>query len=494
MASLLSLHEVAFEFPNGTQLFSDLNFAISAGTTALVGPNGVGKTTLARLLCGDLNPTRGRIQRQGTVRLLPQRQIAPVVSVDDYLSDYEWSSVGDELLDGIDRSAKCSALSGGQWMRVRLAKFLDEGLLILDEPSNDLDRSGREAVLNFLRSHRGGTLLISHDREALEICDDFLELSAQGLTKFGGGWEAYLTARNLERVNLANALEGAKRARENAREERNEQVERQAKRNRQGAARAARGGIPKILLGGRKRRAQVTTGKVDSATLKRTEGTVTDAHRAYEANKVGPVMYVDLLGTALPAKKLVAEATRFNVRFGDWIYASDLNFSWRGNARVAIRGANGTGKTTLLAAILGKKFETRGELRRGSLATLYVDQRGTALDDKLTLIENLRAETGRSETEVRNGLAKFLFSREAVFRKVIELSGGERLRATLALRFLSEQKPELLILDEPTNNLDLVNVEFLENLVAQFPGAVIAVSHDDRFITNCRISEELRLV
>jgi len=159
--------------------------------------------------------------------------------------------------------------------------------------------------------------------------------------------------------------------------------------------------------------------------------------------------------------------------------------------RIVLRGANGSGKSTLLRAIRGEHFEARGQLRRGGLVTLYIDQRCSLLDDSKSVFDNVRALSAANDSQVRSGLAKFLFVRESVFQRVSELSGGERLRAALARGFLGTQKPELLLLDEPTNNLDLTNVDFLAGIVRGFRGAVIVVSHDERFLENCGIRREL---
>jgi ATPase subunit of ABC transporter with duplicated ATPase domains len=494
MSPVIVARDVAFEFSNGRELFKGLSVSLTAQRSALVGPNGVGKTCLARLLAGELEPSSGAIQRQSTVTLFAQRQPPEPIAVADYLASVEhWSLTRDRLLANIDRQALCTTLSGGQWMRVRLARALDDGFLILDEPSNDLDRDGREAVFQFLRAHASGILLISHDREALELCDEILELSNLGLMKFGGSWSEYVVEKDRERTRLGAALDQAKRERDSAIAHRFEQQARQEKRNRRGEVAAARGGIPRILAGGRKRAAQVTTGKRDVAQVERAEAAVKSAHEAFENMKLDPVMYADLMGQALPTQKLVAEADGFNIRFQDWLYAHDLDFSWRGNVRLALQGPNGSGKSTLLKALTGAPLTTRGELNRGHLVTLYIDQRCSVLDDSLSILDNVRCVAPGSDSEIRTHLAGFLFSRDTVFQKAGSLSGGERLRATLARGLLSTDKPELLLLDEPTNNLDLANIEFLENLVSEFRGALIVVSHDRRFLERCGVSGEYEL-
>jgi ATPase subunit of ABC transporter with duplicated ATPase domains len=495
MSATVIARGVSFEFPNGRELFTDLSLSLSAHRSALVGPNGVGKTTLAAILAGDLQPTRGEVRRSGPIALLKQRQPAPSLTVAQFLSaDYEWQPHGTQLLAPIDLQAPCTSLSGGQWMRVRLARALQSRFLILDEPTNDLDRDGRAAVVAFIRQHSGGVLLISHDRECLQVCDEILELSNRGLLRCGSGWSDYVEAREREQARLSAELDAAKRERDAALRHRNELRARQERRTRRGAASAARGGMPKILLGARKRRAEVSTGKLDVVTITRAENRMRNVHAALTQMKLDPVMYADLLARPLPAQKLIAEAQDFNVRFQDWIYRENLNFSWRGGVRVALRGANGSGKSTLITALLGEEsLDTRGRLRRGDLTTLYVDQRCSSVDDNLTVLDNVRATSPSSESQVRNELARFLFSGDAVFQKVRELSGGERLRAALARGLLNAERPELLILDEPTNNLDLANQQFLEGLLRAYQGALVIASHDEAFLQNCQITGQLTI-
>lgn len=311
--------------------------------------------------------------------------------------------------------------------------------------------------------------------------------------KFGGSWAEYAVEKDRERARLGAALDQAKRERDAAIVHRVEQQARQEKRNRRGQALADRGGIPRILAGGRKRAAQVTTGKRDVALVQRAEAAVTRAHEAFAELKIDPVMYADLLGQELHSQKLIAEAHDFNIRYHDWLYPQDLEFSWRGNVRLALQGPNGSGKSTLLKALTGADLTTRGELNRGQLVTLYIDQRCSVLDDSLSVLDNVRSVAPGSESEIRTHLARFLFTRDTVFQSAGSLSGGERLRATLARGLLATNRPELLLLDEPTNNLDLANIEFLERLVFEFRGALIVVSHDRRFLESCGVMSEFEV-
>lgn len=495
MQSTITANEITYKLPNGRILFNKVSFSLNKKLTALVGPNGVGKTCLAKLIQGDLSPHSGTIRKTETVTFFSQREKPPEISVTDYLlNNYSWSVLGEKLLEGIDQNILCSRLSGGEWMRVRLAYKINKDFLILDEPTNDLDREAKLILKDFLKKYLHGILLISHDREFLNLCEDILELSNQGLTKYGGGWSTYEEEKERERIQLSNNLERAKREREKAKTERFNRIDKQERRNRQGKRAAKKGGMPKILLGARKRQAESTTGEVDSSTMDKANIKVKEAIEAFNQIKPDPVMYAHLTGTEIPKQKLVAEAKEFNIFLKDWLYENDLNFSWRGNIRIAIKGANGSGKTTLIKALMGEKFKTRGKLSLGKLTTVYLDQQCSILKDSLNVIENVSRVSRMSESEIRNALAKLLFFDDSVFQKVHSLSGGERLRAGLACGLLQEEKPQLIIFDEPTNNLDLSNIHFLENLITQFKGAVLIVSHDDIFLKKCGINMELNLL
>ena len=210
MESLIVAHGVTHLLPDGRRLFERLTFSLSTGITGLVGANGVGKSCLARILAGTLEPAEGAVRRSLRVNLLEQHADPPSISVAEFLAG-ETSFEAGPLLADIDSAARCDRLSGGQWTRVRLAATLDEAFLILDEPTNNLDREARRFVADFLRRRRGGTLLISHDRECLELCKSTLELTAQGIARFGGGWSAYWQAREEERARLDRELQLARR-------------------------------------------------------------------------------------------------------------------------------------------------------------------------------------------------------------------------------------------------------------------------------------------
>src|SRR5690606_28046433 len=227
---------------------------------------------------------------------------------------------------------------GGEWMRVRLAKLIKESFLILDEPTNDLDSTSKKILLNYLKKHRSGALIITHDRDCLNTCKVFLEMTKHGISKFSGNYQEFKEYRESERERLNETLDKAKKERDALQKKIQKDTERQNKKNQKGSKNALKGGIPKILLGGRKSNAEQTSGKLASNNLKRANESVSEVQEALSKIKTDPVMYADLIGTSLPSQKLIVSAEAFNIKFTDWLYQNDLNFSWAGNIRVLIRG------------------------------------------------------------------------------------------------------------------------------------------------------------
>lgn len=494
---------VGFEWPNGNSVFNQLNFSLEQKIYGLVGPNGVGKTTLARMLYGELGPTEGSILRNSlVVHYFEQDQAAPDISIAEYLADT--SAFEDPFLLSFMKDLSfeqvCSSLSGGEWARVRLVKVAASGatFIILDEPTNHMDEEGRQSIHDFLSFYTGGVLIISHDRELLEKVDKILELSLHGLSVFSGGWSDYVLWRNRERESLQHDLELAKKKRAQSELERREKLEKQEKRQREGKKKALRGGAPKIILGGLKRRAQNTMGKLDKSSMNKMNEAVGEAWDAFQRLKVDPIMFAQLPEVYLPQGKLLLEAREFNFCFEGAeksLWKNDLNFAFNGPVRLAVKGMNGSGKSTLLQLLNNRKISGNmtGKLTLGSVNVGFLDQDYSLLNFETSILSNIQDSSSIGEKELRNFLAMFLFTGEKVHQKIGELSGGERLRAALAKVLLAEPPSNVLILDEPTNNLDMGNIEFLESLLRQYKGALIIVSHDKEFLNEIQLDHILEL-
>lgn len=499
----VTARSLGFELPQGRKLFSDLSFTLNQSCYGLVGANGVGKSTLAAILSGELVQTAGELQCTHSIIFLHQDEVGPDIAVAEYLS-HLWESPFAEpeiytpLLDGIDLEKPLSWLSGGEWMRVRLARALSEpcGLLILDEPTNNLDMTAREKIRDFVRNYSGGLLIISHDRELLDNVDTILELSNQGLGTYGGNYSFYKEQKDAEDKIQFEKLDRLRREKKKLEREQLEKLESQEKRMREGVRKAAKGGIPKILLGARKRRAEETQGKIHSSEEKRVETAQQEFSQFREDMKLQSTLGLNLPEARIPEGKLVFEVNDFNFSFqfaDKKLWKDNLNLIMKGPRRWALSGENGSGKSTLIKLLLSAAAKPegliQGNLSLASIPHAFLDQKYSLLDSGKSILENIVQTSSRSQIELRNELARFQFTGDQVHQKVKSLSGGEKLKAALAKILLATPSPQFLILDEPTNNLDLPSLEILEQALTAFEGALWVVSHDEVFLQNIGIEE-----
>ncbi|MDE0572218.1 ATP-binding cassette domain-containing protein [Demequina sp. B12] len=488
--------------------------SVDGGLRALVGANGAGKSTLLRILAGDLTPDSGTVHRPLRVAYVRQDvALDPLARADAAMGlaskraavraiesgdvdpahfdtvGHDWdveeravatlASLG--LPDGtLDRTV--GELSGGEITRLALAAALWERpeVLLLDEPTNNLDADATAFVLEALERRSGATLVVSHDRRVLRRVAAVGELRRGSLRWFGGNIEAYEAAIASERERAEAELANAKTQVAKQHRELRAHVEGAGKRQRDGERQARQAGVPKIMMGAMKRKAQATQARVTAVhedRLGEAQGRL-DAARA--AARQAKEIRVDLPQTAVPARRDVAS---LDCRIATGTHVSALI---QGPERIVLSGPNGSGKTTLLRTLLGEWEPLDGNVTV-SVPCGYLPQRLDVLDPDRSVVDNVMARAvGAAPHEVREGLAKFLFRGDAGQAMARQLSGGERLRAALAAVLLARPAPQLLILDEPTNNLDFASRTHLLEALAGFQGAVIVVSHDAEFVEQLR--------
>jgi ATPase subunit of ABC transporter with duplicated ATPase domains len=514
---------LSFSWPDGTPVFTDLTCTFGAGRTGLVAPNGAGKSTLLKLVAGEYEPLRGAVSVDGVLGYLPQTlplsgtptvaevlEIAPVaralaaIESGDAAEEHfttvgaDWDieeralaelarlGLGDVTLDRPLRT-----LSGGQVVTIGLAAQLLKrpDVLVLDEPTNNLDRAARRRLADVLGDWKGSLLLVSHDRALLDRMDRIAELTRGQVRFFGGNFTEYESARQAARdvaeKNLRSAEQDLKR------EKRELQAARERAAKRAGTGARTNTDIPRIIQGGLKRRAQESAGKANDLHSQRVEAAKARVSTADDALREDPTLALSLPDTTVPAGKTVFHGEGLRVRslFGDGV-----TFAIRGPERVALTGANGAGKSTLLRLVAGLLAPDSGLMNHADGRTAYLSQRLDLLDLSRTTLENLREfAPSLPPTETMHLLARFLFPEARAALPVGALSGGERLRATLLCVLSAEPAPRLLLLDEPTNNLDLPSVEQLTNALNAYRGAFVVVSHDDRFLTDIGVTRWLTL-
>ncbi|SEF89090.1 ATPase components of ABC transporters with duplicated ATPase domains [Nonomuraea solani] len=518
---------LSFSWPDDTPVFEDLSFTVGAGRTGLVAPNGAGKSTLLKLIAGEYRPRGGGVGVQGVLGYLPQSLpfdgdltvaevlgIAPVIAALDAIesgdaSEEHFTTIGNDWdieertraqLDRLDLGElafdrRLSTLSGGQVVSLGLAAQLLKrpDVLLLDEPTNNLDRDARRKLHGVLEEWNGCLLLVSHDRELLDRMDRIAELDQGELRSYGGNFAAYEEAVRAEQEaaekNVRNAEQELKREKREL-----QQARERADRRASNAARNLKSaGLPRIFAGNMKRGAQESAGRagqMHAARLGDAKARLDEAGRALRDDQK---IVLELPGTNVPAGRTVFHGEHLQAR---GLFAGQgVDLTVRGPERIALTGPNGSGKSTLLRMIGGElEPEGDGRTRRADGRVAYLSQRLDLLDLDRTVAESLAlAAPEMLQADRMNLLARFLFRGSRAHLPIGVLSGGERLRATLACVLCAEPAPQLLLLDEPTNNLDLVGIGWLESALAAYEGAFVVVSHDERFLTEIGVNRRLTL-
>lgn len=516
MSHPITLTDLRFDWPDGTSALAAVSGSFGDRRTGLVGDNGSGKSTLLRLIAGELTPTAGSVVTTGAVGYLPQSitralatPVADLLGVGDALRGLRAIEGGDAAPEHFDavgsdwdiedraRAAleragiRVSALdghvgdlSGGETMLAAIAGFAlrRTPITLLDEPTNNLDRASRERLAGLVDAWPGTLVIVSHDTELLDRLDDTAELYAGALSVFGGGFTEW-------RDHLDTEQDAARRAERTAHQRvRAQQRQRQAAERtiaqsaRAGKQAAARREAPRIVLGMRKNAAQASAGALRSQAQGRLDQAREDRESAASRVRGDAAITVALPDPNLARGRLIAR-----------LHGSNRTHTMAGPERVALVGANGVGKTTMLATLRG----------RGAGAAWiepltdrigFLSQRLDDLDDGVGAVANIRAAVpDAGDAEVRNLLAAFLLRGDAALRPVGTLSGGERFRVSLARLLVADPPAQLLVLDEPTNNLDLRGVDHLVDALGAYRGALLVVSHDARFLGRLGIDVTLEL-
>jgi ATPase subunit of ABC transporter with duplicated ATPase domains len=515
----ITLTDVGLDWPDGSRALRGITGTFGEGRTGLVGTNGSGKSTLLRLIAGELTPSSGRVTVSGDVDYLPQTlTLTATATVADLLGiaakvaalraiergdvaerhfetlgdDWDIESRADEALRGIGLSSadlhrRVSEVSGGEAMLIAIAgiRLRRAPVTLLDEPTNNLDRDARARLAGLVRSWPGALVVVSHDTALLELMDETAELYDGRLSFFGGPYSQWRA--HLEQEQSA-AAQAARTAEQVVRTEKRQRIEAEtkiARRERAGLKARANNVAPKIVMNQWASDSQVTSGRIRSSFDDKVRSAKAALDEAESRVRDDTHIRIDLPDPDVAAGRRIAE-----------LRGSDRTHVLRGPERVAIVGPNGVGKTTLLESLLAGSEPEDG--RAGGMLLTdrvgYLPQRLDGLDDAASVLDNVRASApGVPPGVVRNRLARFLLRGATVERAVGSLSGGERFRVALARLLLADPPPQLLILDEPTNNLDLTSVDQLVDALQAYRGALLVVSHDDGFLGRLGISTTLRL-
>ncbi|WP_030243493.1 MULTISPECIES: ABC-F family ATP-binding cassette domain-containing protein [unclassified Streptomyces] len=524
MPTSVTVTSLAFTWPDGTPVFEGLDVAFGPGRTGLVGVNGSGKSTLLKLIAGELAPADGTVRVAGEVGCLPQNvTLDTTLRVDEALgiaaqraalhaieagevSEAHFETVGDDWdveeralatlgelglgHVGLDRTV--GEVSGGESVLLRLAALLlrRPDVLLLDEPTNNLDLYARRRLYAAVQSWPGVMVVVSHDRELLELVDQIADLRSGEITWYGGNYSDYEEALAIEQEAAERMVRVAEADfRKQKRELADAQVK-LARRKRYGQKMWDQKREPKIVMGARKRAAQESAGKHRIMHEEKLAEAKERLDGAVEAVRDDDEIRVELPYTAVPPGRTVLTLQDLGLRYGARV---EGGFELRGPERVALIGRNGAGKTTLLRTITGELEAESGEVT-AHVPLRFLPQRLDILDGERTVAENVaRFAPSATNNRIRARLARFLFRGARADQKAATLSGGERFRAALAALMLAEPAPQLLMLDEPTNNLDMSSVRQLTTALESYEGALIVASHDLPFLESIGITRWLLL-
>lgn len=450
---LVDLERVSARTPDRT-LFEELSLTVSDGDRiGVVGINGTGKSTLLRVLAGVSRPDSGEIRRGRDARVAfldQEAELPPGTVLEAVGANWEAKAVLDRLGMGKEGSTDVATLSGGQKKRVALARALSRPaeLLILDEPTNHLDLGAVAWLESYLKSFRGGLVIVSHDRHLLDnVATRMLELDRGNRFLHDGGYASYLDAKV-------------------------------ARAERAATADTVRRNLARHELAWLRRGAPARTRKPQARINKALQLLAERDDEPARPGQLGLAIGTPRLGD----KVIDAQDAGFRYDPDAAPVLQGVELTIGPEERLGIVGANGVGKSTLLDLLSGRRKPTSGKVSTGSTVVVgYWDQLGADLDEKAR-VQDLVAGPHRTPGSLQDIalMERFWFTGDLPFAPVGTLSGGERRRLQLLLVLSS--RPNVLFLDEPTNDLDLDTIRILEEFLEEWPGALVVVSHDRTFL------------
>lgn len=528
---MLSIQQVAYIHPDKDVLFSNIQINIADyQKLALIGNNGAGKSTLLRIMAGILHASEGTVVLSSKPYYVPQiygqfnhLTVAEALEIDEKLKalqqilagevteanltvlDDDWSieerareALDQWELSGIALDQSLASLSGGQKTKVFLAgiNIHQPEIILLDEPSNHLDARAREKLYELLRNSSSTIVVVSHDRALLSIPDTVLELSRHGIAQYGGNYEFYLEQKQIEGQALENDVRSKEKALRKAKEVERETIERQQKLDARGKKKQEKAGLPTISMNTFRNNAEKSTARMRSVHEEKTGSLSSELNELRKELPDKDKMKIGFDHSNLHKGKILVTARDINLSYGAVrLWKQPLSFQITSGERVAIAGANGSGKTSLLKLILGQLEPTSGAISRAMNNTLYVDQDYSLIDDRLKVYEQVAQfnNAGLQEHEIKIRLTRFLFTKEYWDKPCSTLSGGEKMRLMLCCLTVSGQSPDLIVLDEPTNNLDIRNMEILTAAINEYKGSLLVVSHDSWFLQEIHADRTIQL-
>ncbi len=519
---------ISYTHPDREVLFQHISFSISAGQkAALVGNNGTGKSTLLQVLAGLLQASDGSVQLSGRHYYVPQhlgqynsQTIAQALGVAGKLqalhailngdaSEQHFTALNDDWdieervhsaldywqLQHLDVNQPMADLSGGEKTKVFLAGILihQPQIVLLDEPSNHLDGPARQLLYQWIAQTKSTVLVVSHDITLLNQLDLTLELTRQGVTAYGGNYDFYLAQRDGQLTALQAQADEKQKALKQAKQKARDLAEQRQRQEARGKAAGKSQSLPRIVAGTLQRQAEQSTAKMKAVQSEKLDSLSADLQQLRTQVQEQHELKIDLRRSDLHRGKLLVDMQAVNVIVnGHPLWAEPVNFQLRSGERVRVSGRNGSGKTTLLRLLMGLQEPSEGQVIKAPFTCLYLDQEYSAINNHLTVLAQLQQHNQRHlpEHDLKMLLHYHQFNAAYWNRPCAALSGGEKMKLLLCCMAVTNHLPDVLILDEPTNNLDLQSQQVLTNAVRSFEGTFLVISHDEYFLGEVKLMSE----
>lgn len=526
----ITTHHLTYIHPDNETLFRQIDLTVPEGQkAALIGRNGCGKSILLSLLAGRLRPREGEIVCSAPPYYVPQhfgqydrQTIAAALGIADKLEALHRITAGDTAQKWFDHLAddwlieqrsqaalagwglghlplttEIGRLSGGEKTKVFLAglQIHTPSVILLDEPTNYLDKAGREKVYTLIRSIRATLLVVSHDRELLNRLSVIYELTPRGIAAYGGNYDFYRSCKETEEKALAGQLSEKENTLRKIKQIARDTAERKQKQNERGKKAGIRKGLPRTAVNTLKDRAEKSTTKLIDIHAQKTETISAEINRLSERLADRPNLKINFEASVQPKGKQLVQARQltFSYSGGKPVWKKPIDFQLRSGERIALQGSNGSGKTTLLKLIAGELQPTSGTIERSEWSSVCIDQNYSLISDERTLYEQVQAFNDRHfrEDELKTRLHRYLFPAHSWDKRCATLSGGEKMRLMFCCLMIRNQTPDVFILDEPTNNLDIQSTEIITEALRHFEGTILAVSHDAYFLREIGIQRSI---
>lgn len=529
---MLTIQSLSYTHINKDVLFTGINLTVNNHEKiALIGNNGVGKSTLLKIIAKERTPSRGQVVLHTEPYYIPQifgqynqLTVSEALQVDNKLnalkqilkgnvSEENFNLLNDDWtiearcnealhywnLSDLDLSQKMETLSGGQKTKVFLAGMLihHPDLILLDEPTNHLDTSGRQLLYDFILSTKSTLIIVSHDRKLLNLLDTICELSENGIKVYGGNYDFYNEQKHIELNALNQDIHNKEKEWKKAKEKERETIERQQKLDARAKKNLSNAGLAKIVANTRKSSAERSTAKVADVHTEKILNIQLELRDLRSSVSKTEEMKLGFDDTILHQGKTLFVGDDINFAYDNTrcLWKENLTVKIVSGERIAIKGVNGSGKTTLINIILGNLVPLIGNVFIAENKSVYIDQDYSLINNSSKIYEQAQQfnTLGLQEHEIKIRLNRFLFTKNHWDKPCSVLSGGERMRLVLCCLSISSQSPDIIILDEPTNNLDIQNIKILTNAINDYKGTLIVVSHDETFLEQVNMERTISL-